>query len=289
AMVLNRGGRLYHQTADRKPPVVPYLYSTIFRVTGNTDIRPVRALAIVALAVTACLLAAEAGRRYQSRRAALACGVLFSLGVVTFFPPDTQAAGFEIFMLLPMTAAVVAAGRGRAVQAGLWLAVACLCKQTAITTALPVAFLLVRTRGWQSCLRAAGAGGALVLATAVFFGPARFLLWTVTGNGGYLALRGSAMATVWRGLVMTGSFVGLNVALAALCAWAAARHRVGPDRWLWLASGFIGVVAGARFFGHYYLQLYPPLALIATAALIGLPRRARRAVLALVVAMAMAT
>ena len=61
-------------------------------------------------------------------------------------------------------------------------------------------------------LRAAGAGGALVLATAVFFGPARFLLWTVTGNGGYLALRGSAMATVWRGLVMSGSFVGLNVA-----------------------------------------------------------------------------
>ena len=147
----------------------------------------------------------------------------------------------------------------------------------------------MRTGGWRSCLRAAGGGAALILATAVFFGPARFLLWTVTGNGGYLALRGSAMATVWRGLVMTGSFVGLNIALAGLCAWAAARHRVGTDLWLWLASGFVGVVAGARFFGHYYLQLYPPLALIAAAALVGLSPRARRAVLALVAAIATAT
>ena len=32
AGVLNAGGRLYHDVADRKPPVVPYLYAGIFRV-----------------------------------------------------------------------------------------------------------------------------------------------------------------------------------------------------------------------------------------------------------------
>ena len=98
-------------------------------------------------------------------------------------------------MLLPMTAAVVAAGRGQAVLAGLCLAVACLCKQTAVMTALPVAFLLLRAVGWRAVARAGLAARGLVVVTAFAFGPREFLLWTVTGNGGYLALRGSLLAS----------------------------------------------------------------------------------------------
>jgi hypothetical protein len=36
---------------------------------------------------------------------------------------------------------------------------------------------------------------------------------------------------------------------------------------LWLLAGFIAVSAGFRYFGHYYLQMGPPLALIASGAL----------------------
>ncbi|HEX2043102.1 MAG TPA: glycosyltransferase family 39 protein [Acidimicrobiales bacterium] len=277
AMVIDRGGRLYRDTADRKPPVVPYVYAAVAEVTGSRDLRPVRAIAALVLAATAALLAAEAQRRYRSRRAAYGAATLFLLASVAFFPADTQAAGFEVFMLLPMTAAVVAAGRGRAAQAGLWLAIACLCKQTAVTTALPIAWLLYRSGGWQLLARALGAGSAVIAVTAIAFGPSDFLLWTVTGNGGYLALRGSVGATIVRGLGMTGAFLGINLALFVLAGESARRRAVGVDLWLWLAGGAVGVLAGLRFFGHYYLQLLPPLVLLAAAALPSVGTLARRA------------
>jgi hypothetical protein len=272
AMEIERGGTLYHETADRKPPVVPYVYALVFRVTGERDIRSVRAVSALALAGTALLLALEARRRLGTRPATVAAGVLFLASTAANFPADSQAAGFEMFMLLPMTAAVVAAGRGKAVLAGLCLAVACLCKQTAVVTALPIAFLLFRGFGWQAVARAAGAAVGLVVVTAFAFGPREFLLWTVTGNGGYLALRGSLWGSVLRGVGMTAAFLGFNGVLIWCCVVARRRGPVDWDLWLWLGGGIVAVLAGFRFFGHYYLQLVPPLVLIAVS---GLPAGGR--------------
>jgi len=283
AMEIERGGTLYHETADRKPPVVPYIYALVFTVTGERDIRPVRAVGALALAGTALLLAFEAKRRTGGRAAAVAAGVFFLAGTAANFPADSQAAGFEVFMLLPMTAAVVAAGRGKSVLAGLCLAVACLCKQTAVMTALPVAFLLLRgTPGWRGVARAGLATAGLVVATAFAFGPRSFLLWTVTGNGGYLSLRGSLLASTVRGVGMTFALIGLNAILVWCCVLARRRGKVDTDLWLWLAGGAVAVVAGFRFFGHYYLQLIPPLALIAVSGLPALTGVWRRAVAGLV-------
>ncbi|MDQ6853918.1 MAG: glycosyltransferase, partial [Actinomycetota bacterium] len=69
AKMLNDGARLYEDTVDRKPPVVPYLYAGVFRLTGSDDIRPVRVLMILTNALTALLLAVEAERRFGRRRA----------------------------------------------------------------------------------------------------------------------------------------------------------------------------------------------------------------------------
>src|SRR5262249_29872084 len=71
AQVLNRGGRLYVDTVDRKPPVVPSLYAAVFSLTGSDDLAPVRALALLAQVATASLIAIEARRRLRWRHAAL--------------------------------------------------------------------------------------------------------------------------------------------------------------------------------------------------------------------------
>ena len=66
------------------------------------------------------------------------------------------------------------------------------------------------------------------------------------------------------------------VVLAAL-AW---RHRrEDADLWLWTLSGFVAVLAGLRFFPHYYLQLLPPLCILATRTLTTWPLFTRRWVL----------
>ena len=54
---------------------------------------------------------------------------------------------------------------------------------------------------------------------------------------------------------------------------AARRWREDIDLWLWLIAAFIGVAAGFRFFGHYYLQLGPPFALLAAGTLARADRR----------------
>ena len=275
AAAINRGAELYHQTADRKPPVVPYLYAAVFRLLGSTDLRPVRVVGALVLAATAVLLAGEARRRFGHERAGLWCGLIFLLAFAAFFPDDSQAATFELFMLLPMTAAFIAAGRNRYVQAGVLLAVACLCKQTAIAALLPVAYLAVRDRGIVG-LRRVGAGFvAPILLAAGLFGPGPFLLWTVTGNGGYLGGLGAAWDALVRGVAMTSGLAVLEVGLVVLCLVTARRRLGSAELWLWLVSGGIAVMAGFRFFGHYYLQLLPPAALLATPALLAVGRRSR--------------
>jgi hypothetical protein len=43
--------------------------------------------------------------------------------------------------------------------------------------------------------------------------------------------------------------------------------RTDTDLWLWALSSAVSVMVGLRFFGHYYLQLVPPLALLTAGAL----------------------
>jgi hypothetical protein len=261
AMVIDKGGRLYHQTADRKPPVVPYVYAAVFEITHSRDLRPVRAVGIIVLAFTALLLAMEAERRYRNKRRGIACGCLFLIASAAFFPADTQAATFELFMLLPMTAAVIAARERRPIVSGICLALATLCKQTALTTALPITWILL-PQGRKAVVRAALSTAAVLVGTAVFFGPSQFFLWTVTGNGGYLKVVGPVLPVLLTGLGMTALFV---IANGVVIAFAARSRNVREqlDLWLWVASGIVAVVAGLRFFGHYYLQLLPPLTLLA--------------------------
>ena len=72
AEVINDGGKLYEDAADRKPPLVPYLYAATFAVFGTTALWSVRVVAMLAVALTALLLALEARRRYGDRAAWIA-------------------------------------------------------------------------------------------------------------------------------------------------------------------------------------------------------------------------
>lgn len=273
---LNSGGRLYIDVADRKPPLVPYLYAVVFRLTGTVDLRLVRLVGAVVVAATAAVLASEAARRYGTATTGVACGVLFLLAYAAFYPGDSQAATFELFALLPMTAAVVAAARSRWWAAGLLLGVACLCKQTAATTALPIAYLLVKQRGWLRASLAMAVTTVTVTLGGVVVGLAGFWLWNASGNAGYLAYQGSPVGTMFRGLAMTAAVAMTEIPLLAMCVVSVSRRRPTTDLWLWVAAGVVSVLAGLRFFGHYYLQLLPPLALIAAGAFPIVTERARR-------------
>jgi hypothetical protein len=275
ARMLADGGVLYDTVVDRKPPLVPWLYQGAFAVFGDESLWPVKAAAVAAVAATAALLASLARRRW-GERAGWAAGVLSVLASVGLNPEDAQAANFEVFMLPFTAAAVWCADRRRWTAAGLAVAGAFLVKQTGGAVLLPVLFTLWRSvppGERRAALVRLGAGFALpVAAVAAATGWSRFLFWTVTGSGAYASFTGSELHVLGRGLgntaIAAAGCAGLLVPLAAALRRRPDRGRVlTADLWVWLAASAVAVVSGFHFFGHYYLQLLPPLTLLGAGAL----------------------
>ncbi|MDT0476767.1 glycosyltransferase family 39 protein [Streptomyces griseoviridis] len=270
ARILAHGGTLYETVVDRKPPLVPWLYEGAFALCGSGSLTSVRILAVLAHLLTAALLASLARRRWGDT-AGRAAGTLYLLASVGLNPEDAQAAGFEVFMLPCTAAAMWCADRRRFGAAGAAVACAFLTKQTGGAVLLPVLWLCAAHRGRPLRLLA---GLALpVLAAAAVTDPARFLFWTVTGSGAYATFTGSELHVLARGLSNTAILAVGCAGLLPPVLRALRTARTGAtDLWLWLASSAGAVLVGFHFFGHYYLQLVPPLALLATAALQILPR-----------------
>ncbi|MEU0331993.1 glycosyltransferase family 39 protein [Streptomyces sp. NPDC006193] len=273
ARLLAHGGQLYDTVVDRKPPLLPWLYQAAFALCGSGSLTPLRVLAVVAQLLTAALLASLARRRWGGS-AGFTAGVLYLLVSVGLNPEDAQAAAFELFMLPWTAAALWCADRGRWGSAGAAVAAAFLTKQTGGAVLLPVAWLLHRRGATRAGLLRLTAGCAVpVLGAALLTDAGGFLFWTVTGSAGYASFSGSGLHVLARALINTAILAVASAGLLPPVARALRTARAGaPDLWLWLASSAAAVALGLHFFGHYYLQLTPPLALLATAALHALPR-----------------
>lgn len=270
ARILAHGGALYQTVVDRKPPLVPWLYEAAFTVCGWGSLTAVRVLAVLAHLLTALLLASLARRRWGDT-AGRTAGTLYLLASVGLNPEDAQAAGFEVFMLPCTAAALWCADRRRLGAAGLAVGCAFLAKQTGGAVLLPVLWLCGAHRG--RLLRLGAGLVAPVLGAALLTDPRGFLFWTVTGSGAYATFTGSELHVLVRGLTNTAILAAGCAGLLPPVARVLRIARTGAvDLWLWLAASAGAVLLGFHFFGHYYLQLVPPLALLATAALQILPR-----------------
>ncbi|WP_329379912.1 glycosyltransferase family 39 protein [Streptomyces sp. NBC_01716] len=289
ARILAEGGELYETVVDRKTPLLPWLYEAAFLLFGDGSGQAMKLLAVGAQFTTAALLAAFARRRWGDRSGVTA-GVLFLLISVGFIPQDTQAVTFEVVILPFTAAAVLCADRGRWGAAGAAVAGAFLTKQTGGVVLVPVLWLLWRTHGAApsraplrtGLLRTAVGFAAPVVAAALLTDPGGFLFWTVTGSGAYaFSLDGSELHVLVRAVV--------NCSVLGLCCLGILPPvrralRTGPRPreaalWVWFGASAGAVAVGFHFFGHYFLQLLPPIALLATSALRSLRHERLRHVL----------
>jgi len=285
--VIRDGGDLYREAADRKPPLVPYVYALTQAVTGTTDLWSVRVAAMLAAAGTAVLVAFEARRRF-GRTAMYAGAVLTTVALVSFAPQDGQAANFETFMLPLTVAGVMLARRGRAATSGLAIGLATLAKQTGAATLLPIAWTMLTRRDRRGITKVAVWFAVPLLAAAALLGPRQLVYWTVLGNGSYVGTETASALVVGMFVVMTLAWAACNAPILWTLprSWRARRTpaadgETDTDLWLWALSAAVSVAVGLRFFGHYYLQLVPPFALLAAGALARSTPRARRATVAL--------
>jgi hypothetical protein len=294
--LLAHGGLPYVDIVEKKPIFTLLFYWPCALFGGH--MWPVQVAAILWLYAT-CRILGKAARHWTGDPLAEPVGAALCLAISACNIPSVNA---ELLMNLPAAAMLYAFARstdGRSrwdLLSGLAAAAATLFKHQA--GVLLVAALVVAARRPRFGTRAGRLSRLLAgftlpwLAVALVYASLghldAFVEWNVTRNLTYVATADhGALGRFALGVLVFG-------ALAAPLPWwlVLTRRRPPGDVGalalvaLWLA--WIPVCLGGRFYGHYFLQFAPPLALLATPPLCELVRRLeprrRRHIVAILVA-----
>jgi hypothetical protein len=279
---LGRGLALYRDLWFDRPQAIFLIYRAQMHVLGEST-EAIRLGAAVYNAVTT-LAVFGLGSALAGRRAGVVAGAAFALWTAS--PPlEGFTANGELYMGLPVVAAVLAAVHRRWLVAGLLGGLACAIKPTATLSVGPALLTLLvwRPRSLRAAVTCVGGGvGALApfVAHGVLTDPA--LYWySVAG------FRVSAHSAFSVGEALLADM--LQTAPTALAAgaplWllaAAGIHggwgtRVGAVATALLGGALLGAAAGGYWYWHYYVGLVPGAALAAGvgAARWGTPTRVR--------------
>ena len=286
ASALLDGGRPYIDFVEKKPPLIYYLYAGGLALVGRYNL-PAFRLLLVGYVFASALLAAAIARRVYGERAALIAAPAYALAVSAGLPMDFHAANAETLFLLPLLAGTYfvlptlagpeeANGR-RAFAAGALIGLASLIKQQA-GMQLPIALAAMALAGtgrWKRiALASTGFASVWALALAGLAAASaldEFYYWTVDINRYYIA-HGNSLRD---GLPLLAAALQTMFGFApALWALAAARllHELIAARvrrslvLLWFFGSLVPIALGGRYFSHYFLQLFPPLVLLASSA-----------------------
>jgi Dolichyl-phosphate-mannose-protein mannosyltransferase len=286
---LLRGQLPYVGFIDNKPPLLYVYYAAAQLLLG----RGMLAVHLVTVLITVPLTALGVSAFYQHDRRGAIAGLTILVFGAAYIAHDMHAANCEILMLLPATWALVAlrdeerAARARwSCVAGALLGLAVLFKQqgAAWLPAFAVALLIAPAPGRRLSvlvrLGALGLGFAapLVLTWAFFAargqGPA-LLFWTVVYNFGYAQQPMERSEILLRIVKYLLPFI-----VGTLGLWILAPRSWGllsRYRRTLLAAVLVAclpiVFIGFRFYPHYFVSVYPVLALAVAPALDQLLRR----------------
>ena len=278
------GGRPYADAVERKPPLLFWTYAAVFKIAGKFNWK---ALHIVALAWTLCAMAGlyVIGRELFDRNTGLIAALFYSV-----FQPwwtwKTLSFDGEMLMNLPIIWACAIVFRRSSSRlrpelfaAGAFLGAAFLLKQPAAIAAVPLGIylLLPSYRASRNLTRTNSIIQAATL-TAGFFaalGLVTIVLWKqgILHDAFYWTIADHDIPHVFweKGILLTLTFTGtcLPLIVAAIIAcrdkdevWAGKTAERTALLGL-LAVSAIGAAASARFYPHYYVQLIPPLVLLA--------------------------
>jgi len=295
ANALLSGRPLYLGAVDHKPPLIATTYALILGAAGAQALWAVHAASIAVVALTAAVLGGVARALGRSLREARLAGLLY-LALAGLGPgKDMLAANAELFMLLPSTAAALAFLRARnASGARYWLL---LCGAGALgglaflykyqggavlgTLVFFAAYEALLSRKWargalQAVALGAGALAPVALLVAIYaalggLNDLAFWAWRYPLQYAGKLPPAGVLGNALRMVPLWGA-PNLIPAAAAVLGWRwlrRSRRSAGDGATayfalVWLFWATTGVLAGGRFFLHYFLQLAPPLALLAS-------------------------
>jgi 4-amino-4-deoxy-L-arabinose transferase-like glycosyltransferase len=236
--------------------------------------------------------------RLAGRITGYACGLLMAtVGASPFLESFTLAGELvaslpAILSMLAFTAYLRSRNTGWLIAAGLLTGCAVMIKQSAFDAGLAAVAFLVWTEGRRAvrpALALVAAAGVPVLVGAVSAVDLHRWWFAVVGYRG----EGDSILTgslVHRLDLLAQSLEGGAKGLGLLGILAVLGWRSSPVLVrLWLGAALLGVVGGGNFHLHYYLQLVPPLSILAGCGVEALVRRRAPLVAAACAAAAVAT
>jgi 4-amino-4-deoxy-L-arabinose transferase-like glycosyltransferase len=288
ALVMLGGGVPYVDFVEKKPPLIYCFYWLLFGGFGPS-LRLVHFVTIVWVAAT-CWFLAKTVSLALPRAHAAAAALLYALFSTCFIERDMLATNCEILMNLPAMISVFLIFKGELTDGGRWrirslFASGLFCSfaflfkhQAGIGLAVTGLWVLGR-RDRLRALAALGAGFLLPVAAVVAFYAhigrlAELYEWNVLTNFTYVGATQPPLEVAATAATMTAAFVGANLlpfALAGLLAVGRLRRAwldagataLVKYHALWAVATLLPISMGGRFYGHYYIQLYPPLCVLA--------------------------
>jgi 4-amino-4-deoxy-L-arabinose transferase-like glycosyltransferase len=283
AVELNSGGAFYRDVVDHKSPGIYFLYALIYRVAGAYNQTAVHLVLILVAALTAYCVGLCAQELFGARAGRWA-GPLYAVASVIGPANDFQAANTELFMNLPVVAALWLGARLwvrrrtpriEAAAMGLLVGVAILIRPQAALALLPIGVVLLRRRaGWPSIATVGLAAllPALLLVVSVYRADAIGDLRSSLAYASYYTNCLPFEVKLANGSLKTLFFVAINVGLVIPVVMLLAQGRKRDPVWQqgagcllvsWLVASFVAVGAGGRFYPHYFIQVLPPLVVMA--------------------------
>lgn len=272
------GDALYQGVIDRKPPLAIWAYRWL--VPNSWSLRWVHIVAILLIALNGWIVAHIALRLGATGTTALTAGALTVIGSALLGHADAHAANFEVWGLVPATVAVWCIVRSPrslayAALAGAAVGVATNCKQPYVFTLVAVVVAAPRGARLRAAAVAGSASATVTVGIAALAGWNGYWRWVWLENGDYVKV--GVATVVVLAVRQTLIFVALQWPIAVGVIVGMRRHRDDIGRRAshdtsthtlatlggWTIAALLGVASGLRFFGHYYQQLIPPLALLA--------------------------
>jgi 4-amino-4-deoxy-L-arabinose transferase-like glycosyltransferase len=276
-----RGAVPYKDVIEIKPPAIYYLYAAAMTVFGETaeGIRIFTALysllTVYAVFLVTCQIAGQ--------KAGLISSVLY--GVFSSAPLlQGSSSNAEVFLALPwvlgiyfILRAMVNGERRYLFLCGVSCGAAMLVKTVAIplvllaalgAASLPRPDQTIREKALDLAMLVFGAAILALTTVAYFFLNGTlddFLYWNVTFALRYLSTKVGGPPFLWTSIVLVPEL--LPLVLAAIPTFFRLLFKVRGRREcivaLTLPAALIGVILPGKNFPHYFIQLVPPLAILA--------------------------
>lgn len=289
AKVWFAGGKPYINCVETKPLGIYLFYGIIFKLAGPYNMTAVHIITTLWIFLTSYILYLIV-RLFGSHRGGLLAALFYGVFTTTY-TPKVIATTIEPIMMLPIALHIYLwlkfedrKALKYAFLSGISLSAALLLKyQAGINLIIMIIYLFLvhplvikdtplslRLKGLCYFIIGLIPLSALMIIYLKAVGSLdAFLYWTITGSLSYIEAGSSTINMLRQFLTRIMPFLAAT-ALLWILLWSRVRNlikiRASRHEWLillWLILSIVPVAAGRRFYGHYFILILPPLAILA--------------------------